>query len=84
MGRKAISDLLTVSKSAAYGVEGDMRDRLLVAARQIAVFYRELLQVVLQAVDHPGSDSKAHLSQCSREIANAVTELVAVGQLMKG
>lgn len=84
MGRKAISDLLTGCKSAAYSVEGEMRDRALTAGRQVAIHYRELLQYVLHAVMHPGSDVKPQLTQCSRDIAQAVTELVAVGQLMKG
>ncbi len=84
MGRKAISDLLTGCKSCAYSVEGEMRDRALTAGRQVAIHYRELLQYVLHAVMHPGSDVKPQLTQCSRDIAQAVTELVAVGQLMKG
>ena len=84
VGRKAISDLLTSCKAAAYAVDGELRDRLLVASRQVAINYRELLQFVLHAVLHPGTDVKGQLTQCSREIASAVTELVAVGQLMKG
>jgi len=84
MGRKAISDLLTGCKPAAYAVEGELRDRCLVAGRQVAIHYRELLQYVLHAVLHPGSEVKPQLTQCSREIAQSVTELVAVGQLMKG
>lgn len=84
MGRKAISDLLTSCKPAAYSVEGEMRDRALVAGRQVAIHYRELLQYVLHAVLHTGSDVKPQLTQCSRDIAQSVTELVAVGQLMKG
>lgn len=84
MGRKAISDLLTACKPAAYSVEGEMRDRALAAGRQVAIHYRELLQYVLHAVLHPGSDVKPQLTQCSRDIAQSVTELVAVGQLMKG
>jgi hypothetical protein len=35
-------------------------------------------------VNHPGTDVKGQLSLCSKEIASAVTEIVAVGQLMKG
>lgn len=84
MGRKAISDLLTTCKAGAFSVEGEMRERLLIAGRQLAINYRELLQFVLHAVEHPGSDVKSQLTNCSREIAQAVTELVAVAQLMKG
>ncbi|XP_021951847.1 talin-1 isoform X2 [Folsomia candida] len=84
MGRKAISDLLTTTKAGAYGVEGEMRERLLIAGRQLAINYRELLQFVLHAINHPGADVKSQLTNCSREIAQAVTELVAVAQLMKG
>lgn len=84
VGRKAISDLLTGCKPAALSVEGEMRDRALAAGRQVAIYYRELLKYVLHAVMHPGSDVKPQITQCSRDIAQAVTELVAVGQLMKG
>lgn len=83
MGRKAISDLLTTCKIGAFQIDGEMRERLLIAGRHLAVHYRELLQFVLLAVNQPGSD-KAQLTTCSREIAQAVTELVAVAQLMKG
>ena len=65
-------------------MDGDMRERLSHAARQVALHYRGLLQFVLQAVNHPGSDVKPQLVHSSREIATAVTEIVAVGQLMKG
>lgn len=74
MGRKAISDLLTTTKAGAYGVEGEMRERLLIAGRQLAINYRELLQFVLHAINHPGADVKSQLTNCSREIAQAVTE----------
>lgn len=84
ISRKAISDLLMTCKAGAYGVEGEMRERLLISGRQLAVNYRELLQFVLHAVNHPGTDVKSQLTSCSREIAQAVTELVAVAQLMKG
>lgn len=83
-GRKAISDLLTTCKVAAFSVDGEVRERGLIAARKVAIHYRELLQYVLHAVLHPGADVKAQMTSCSREIAQAVTELVAVGQLMKG
>jgi talin len=83
-GRKAISDMLTTCKVGAYQVEGEMRERLQIAGRQLAVNYRELLQFVLHAVNHQGSDVKSQLTDCSRQIAQAVTELVAVAQLMKG
>ena len=83
-GRKVISDILTASKSAAFTVDGELRERLLHAARQVGLHYRELLQFVLHAVNHPGTDMKGQLSLSSREIATAVTEIVAVGQLMKG
>lgn len=84
MGRKAISDLLITCKIGAYAVDGEMRERLLIAARQLAINYRELLTFVLHAVNHPGSEVKPQLTNCSREIAQAVTEVVAVAQLMKG
>ncbi|XP_043467434.1 talin-1 isoform X2 [Leptopilina heterotoma] len=85
MGRKAISDMLTICKSAAYNCAetAELRDRTLHAGHDVAMNYRELLQAILQISSRPG-DAKHTLPPISRKIAQSVTELVAVAELLKG
>lgn len=85
MGRKAISDMLLICKSAAYNCAetAELRDRTLNAGHNIALSYRELLQSILQISSRP-SDAKHVLPPISRKIAQSVTELVAVAELLKG
>ncbi|XP_051170651.1 talin-1 isoform X3 [Leptopilina boulardi] len=85
MGRKAISDMLTICKSAAYNCAetAELRDRTLHAGHDVAMNYRELLQAILQISSRP-SDAKHTLPPISRKIAQSVTELVAVAELLKG
>ncbi|XP_061940101.1 talin-1 isoform X4 [Apis cerana] len=85
MGRKAISDMLTICKGAAYNCAetAELRDRTLQAGHDVAINYRELLQAILQIASRSG-DAKHTLPPISRKIAQSVTELVAVAELLKG
>ncbi|KZC14530.1 Talin-1 [Dufourea novaeangliae] len=85
MGRKAISDMLTICKGAAYNCAetSELRDRTLQAGHDVAMHYRELLQAILQIASRSG-DPKHTLVPISRKIAQSVTELVAVAELLKG
>ncbi|XP_029174483.1 talin-1 isoform X1 [Nylanderia fulva] len=85
MGRKSISDMLTICKSAAYNCAetAELRDRTLQAGHDVAINYRELLQAILQ-ISSRSSDAKHTLPAISRKIAQSVTELVAVAELLKG
>ncbi|XP_067209447.1 talin-1 isoform X1 [Linepithema humile] len=85
MGRKAISDMLTICKGAAYNCAetAELRDRTLQAGHDVAINYRELLQAILQISSRSG-DAKHTLPAISRKIAQSVTELVAVAELLKG
>ncbi|XP_066588503.1 talin-1 isoform X2 [Prorops nasuta] len=85
MGRKAISDMLAICKGAAYNCAetAELRDRTLQAGHDVAMNYRELLQAILQISSRPG-DAKHTLPPISRKIAQSVTELVAVAELLKG
>ncbi|CAG5092292.1 Similar to Tln1: Talin-1 (Mus musculus) [Cotesia congregata] len=85
MGRKSISDMLVICKSAAYqcAETPDLRDRTLQAGHDVAMNYRELLQAILQIASRAG-DAKHALPIISRKIAQSVTELVAVAELLKG
>ncbi|XP_015597713.1 talin-1 isoform X2 [Cephus cinctus] len=85
MGRKSISDMLTICKGAAYNCAetAELRDRTLQAGHDVALNYRELLQAILQVSSRPG-EAKHMLPPISRKIAQSVTELVAVAELLKG
>ncbi|XP_048267474.1 talin-1 isoform X3 [Bombus terrestris] len=85
MGRKAISDMLTICKGAAYNCAetAELRERTLQAGHDVALNYRELLQAILQISSRSG-DAKHTLPSISRKIAQSVTELVAVAELLKG
>ncbi|XP_057321307.1 talin-2 isoform X3 [Microplitis mediator] len=85
MGRKSISDMLVICKSAAYqcAETAELRDRTLQAGHDVAMNYRELLQAILQIASRTG-DAKHALPLISRKIAQSVTELVAVAELLKG
>ncbi|XP_020294961.1 talin-1 isoform X2 [Pseudomyrmex gracilis] len=85
MGRKSISDMLTICKGAAYNCAetAELRDRTLQAGHDVAINYRELLQAILQISTRSG-DAKHTLPAISRKIAQSVTELVAVAELLKG
>ncbi|XP_046398722.1 talin-1 isoform X1 [Ischnura elegans] len=86
MGRKAISDMLTYCKGAAYAAETvELRDRTLAAGDSVATHYRELLQSVLVVINRGGTaEARQALPPISRQIAQSVTELVTVAELLKG
>ncbi|KAK4884901.1 hypothetical protein RN001_001172 [Aquatica leii] len=83
MSRKAISDMLVICKSAAYNLAetSDLRNRTLQAGQDCAQQFRELLFAILQG---NSADSKHVLPPISRRIAQCVTELVTVAELLKG
>ena len=87
MGRKAISDMLTVCKGTANTADTeDLRNRTLTAGHDVAMQYRELLQTILHLLSRTGAaaDAKQSLPPISRRIAQCVTELVAAAELLKG
>ncbi|XP_018045187.1 PREDICTED: talin-1 isoform X3 [Atta colombica] len=84
MGRKSISDMLTICKGAAHNCAEttELCERTLQAGHDVAINYRELLQAILQISSRSGD--KHTLPAISRKIAQSVTELVAVAELLKG
>ncbi|XP_067653820.1 talin-1-like isoform X2 [Haliotis asinina] len=85
MGRKAISDLLSICRGAAATAEtAEIRQRAINAGRMCGVAYRELLESVHQAVLRPTPEAKQQLMLISRKVANAVTELVQSAEAIKG
>ncbi|XP_050033509.1 talin-2 isoform X1 [Dermacentor andersoni] len=85
MGRKAIFDLLSVTKSASCLAETqELKSRVLTSGRECAMRYRELLQLVLEVVHKPTAEGKQALVSTSRNIAAAVTDIVAAAEALKG
>ncbi|KAG1695569.1 Talin-1 [Nymphon striatum] len=85
MGRKAIFDLLTISKGAAYSAEvREIKIKTMTAGADCATRYRELLQMVHSVILKPTSEGKLNLVSMSRNIAQAVTEIVNAAESLKG
>lgn len=59
----------------------ELRKRTLEAGRECAHQYRELLRAMLQGTSQ---DAKGTLPLISRRVAQSVTELVSVAELLKG
>ncbi|XP_049847483.1 talin-1 isoform X1 [Schistocerca gregaria] len=89
VGRKAISDMLTICKATANAAEtAELRSRTIRAGHDVAVQYRELLQTILHIASRPGAGAqeaaRTGLPPISRRIAQCVAELVAAAELLKG
>ncbi|GFY46974.1 talin-2 [Trichonephila inaurata madagascariensis] len=85
MGRKAIFDLLMVSKAAAYTSEtSKLKQETLASGHNCAVHFRELLQMVHQVVQKPTMENKQQLGTISRTIALSVQEVVSCAESLKG
>lgn len=80
IGRRAISEMLSVCRSVAWSCAEtyDLRQRTLDAGASVAISYRDLLQGVLKGCS---ADDRMHWS---RRVAKCVTDLVAMAQLLKG
>merc|ERR1719411_861017 len=86
MGRKAISDMLTTCKNAAfYSEKTEVKQRAMNAGRDVAMQYRELLQMAMHGVNKPSSleNNKQQLGNISRKIAQCVTDLATAAQQLK-
>ncbi|KAI4466980.1 huntingtin interacting protein 1 [Holotrichia oblita] len=83
MSRKAISDMLVIVKSCAVNVAEthEHKERTLKAGHECAQQFRELLIAILNGNT---VDAKSTLPLISRRIAQSVTELVTVAELLKG
>merc|ERR1719450_1129731 len=84
MGRKAVSDMLTTCKNAAFASSRTtVKERAMNAGREVAMQYRELLQMVMRGLNKPSSDNKQQLGNISRKIAQCVTDLATAAQQLK-
>lgn len=87
LGRKAMSDLLTVAKQAAYASDSpEMIQRVLDSARNCAVIYLRLMQNIHHCIQRPTGatpEEKQALTEMSRDIAQAVTDIVSAAEMLK-
>ncbi|KAM6950661.1 talin-2 [Lycodopsis pacificus] len=86
LSRKAISDMLTTCKQAAYHpeVSEEVKNRALMFGSECTTGYIDLLEQVLFVLQRPTADQKQQLAACSKRVAGAVTELIQTAEAMKG
>uniref|UniRef100_A0A8C2X2F2 Talin 2a n=1 Tax=Cyclopterus lumpus TaxID=8103 RepID=A0A8C2X2F2_CYCLU len=86
LSRKAISDMLTTCKQAAYHpeVSEEVKNRALMFGSECTTGYIDLLEQVLFVLQKPTGDQKQQLATCSKRVAGAVTELIQTAEAMKG
>ncbi|XP_071344263.1 talin-2a [Trachinotus anak] len=86
ISRKAISDMLTTCKQAAYHpeVSEEVKHRALMYGSECTTGYIDLLEQVLLLLQKPTADQKQQLAACSKRVAGAVTELIQTAEAMKG
>ncbi|XP_041794163.1 talin-2 isoform X2 [Chelmon rostratus] len=86
LSRKAISDMLTTCKQAAFHpeVSEELRSKALQYSSECTTGYINLLEQVLQVLQKPMSEQKQQLVVHSKHVAACVTELVQTAEAMKG
>uniref|UniRef100_A0A3Q3JC77 FERM domain-containing protein n=1 Tax=Monopterus albus TaxID=43700 RepID=A0A3Q3JC77_MONAL len=86
LSRKAISDMLTTCKQAAYHpeVSEELRSKALQYGSECTNGYINLLEQVLQVLQKPTPEQKQQLAVHSKHVAACVTELVQTAEVMKG
>ena len=72
-------------QAAAYASEAqDLKQQAVQSGHDVAVQYRELLQLVMHILNKPTMEAKANLPTISRKIAQCVTVLAQTAELLKG
>uniref|UniRef100_A0A672SZV7 Talin-2-like n=1 Tax=Sinocyclocheilus grahami TaxID=75366 RepID=A0A672SZV7_SINGR len=86
LSRKAISDMLTTCKQAAYHPEvgKDVRNKALLYGIECTTGYIDLLEHVLLVLQKPTAEQKQQLAVLSKKVAGSVTELIQTAEAMKG
>lgn len=86
LSRKALSDMLTTCKQAAYNpeVSEEVKKRALTLGAECTAGYIDLLEQVLLVLQKPTAEQKQQLAACSKKVAGAVTELIQSAEAMKG
>ncbi|XP_026094992.1 talin-2-like isoform X3 [Carassius auratus] len=85
LSRKAISDMLTTCKQAAYHPEvgKDVRNKALLYGIECTTGYIDLLEHVLLVLQKPTAEQKQQLAVLSKKVAGSVTELIQTAEAMK-
>ncbi|XP_042571526.1 talin-2 isoform X1 [Cyprinus carpio] len=85
LSRKAISDMLTTCKQAAYHPEvgKDVRNKALLYGIECTTGYIDLLEHVLLVLQKPTAEQKQQLAALSKKVAGSVTELIQTAEAMK-
>ncbi|XP_016086932.1 talin-2-like [Sinocyclocheilus grahami] len=85
LSRKAISDMLTTCKQAAYHPEvgEDVRNKALLYGIECTARYTDLLEHVLLVLQKPTAEQKQQLVTLSKKVAGSVTELIQTAEAMK-
>ncbi|XP_059392976.1 talin-2 isoform X2 [Carassius carassius] len=85
LSRKAISDMLTTCKQAAYHpeVSEDVRNKALLYGIECTTGYINLLEHVLLVLQKPTAEQKQQLAMLSKKVAGSVTELIQTAEAMK-
>ncbi|XP_060579795.1 talin-1-like isoform X4 [Ruditapes philippinarum] len=84
MGRKAVFDLLGVSKAAAASAEThDVRSKTVLAGSTCASAYKRLLEQVNVVLQKPSVEARQQLTVLSRNVATAVSEIVHAAEAIK-
>ncbi|XP_042267211.1 talin-2 isoform X1 [Thunnus albacares] len=85
LSRKAISDMLTTCKQAAYHPEvgEELKWKALQYSSECTTGYVNLLEQVLQVLQKPTPEQKQQLAVHSKHVAACVTELVQTAEAMK-
>ncbi|XP_076118810.1 talin-2 [Alosa pseudoharengus] len=86
LSRKAIADMLTTCKQAAYHpeVNEDVRNKALLYGIECTTGYVDLLEHVLLVLQKPTAEQKQQLAVFSKRVAGSVTELIQTAEAMKG
>lgn len=96
MGRKAVSDLLFVSRGAnnlnlnKYNSHQNLEDQpnqvqVLSVGLNCAIYYKELLECIQSIFNKQSlNDNKQNLLLHSKNVANAVSEIIQVAEILKG
>uniref|UniRef100_A0AAQ5ZWP2 Talin 2b n=1 Tax=Amphiprion ocellaris TaxID=80972 RepID=A0AAQ5ZWP2_AMPOC len=85
LSRKAISDMLTTCKQAAFHpeVSEELKSKALQYGSECTTGYINLLEQVLQVLQKPTPEQKQQLAAHSKHVAACVTELVQTAEAMK-
>ncbi|XP_048581539.1 talin-like isoform X2 [Nematostella vectensis] len=85
MGRKAVTEMLSICKAAAVKADTDeVKYATIVAGRDTAAAYGEVSELVINILQKPTPEKKARLMPLSKKVAEGVGKLVRTAETLKG